>query len=721
MQKTRWFGVLLCVLVWTQYSIRAWGYGEDKGAYPNVQERINHYLVNRARVDPNPYKGQSDTQTYTTPYRPPYRWHEKLNHVARFQAQHIGGYMGAGKNSGKGCWCSDHSSCCKLGVVNNEVQCTDANWACGATTWGARCQLFGVGCSGENMYSGAGGISSFKAWANSSGHWKNMMGSSTHLGVGIASGSVQNFSGGDRGTFPLFSGMHFKETTASTGQTTTFGIVFYHATEAVAISRVVFANECYAMYRKHGVDDKHGAFETQLILPSTGCQRYVFHAQTTTGQSYTYPSTGSFAFNEDDKSCPFWSAQAVTLPAACQQVPPPCQEGATQPCYPGPATIANVGICKQGTQVCKGGRWGACTGFVAPSNEVCGDNLDNNCNGQVDENPPCECKTQGEKRNCYTGPPNTRSIGICKDGTQTCSNFRWGACSGETKPLATDYCGNSKDDNCDGTVDDGCTGCTDGDKRPCADGAPTNVIGIGECKPGSQTCTGGTWGLCQGIVLPKTEVCNDNKDNNCNGVIDENCTCTKQGETRPCYGGLPKTQGVGPCKAGVQTCNSRWGTCQGQVIPRSEICGNQIDDDCDGVLDNGCATEPTTEVTTEPQKEATTELIAEPPQESADSDASIQESAPSDETTPTDTLPLPDPVATEEDAESQPQDQPSQDNSSSDTTQTTDTTQQDASTNEAPSSDQGVPSAGCGCQTSPASFSWLALCLLLVLFRRRSS
>ena len=61
-------------------------------------------------------------------------------------------------------------------------------------------------------------------------------------------------------------------------------------------------------------------------------------------------------------------------------------------------------------------------------------------------------------------------------------------------------------------------------------------------------------------------------------------TCTP-GETRPCYEGPSGTQDVGVCKSGVSTCvedGSDWSECVGQVLPKAEICGDGLDQDCDG-------------------------------------------------------------------------------------------------------------------------------------------
>ena len=79
--------------------------------------------------------------------------------------------------------------------------------------------------------------------------------------------------------------------------------------------------------------------------------------------------------------------------------------------------------------------------------------------------------------------------------------------------------------------------------------------------------------------------------------------CTP-GDFISCYTGPVGTLGVGICRAGTRTCgpSATWGVCAGVVLPHPEIA-NGIDDDCDGVIDNGVfvnACEPTNPCTSPP-------------------------------------------------------------------------------------------------------------------------
>jgi hypothetical protein len=80
------------------------------------------------------------------------------------------------------------------------------------------------------------------------------------------------------------------------------------------------------------------------------------------------------------------------------------------------------------------------------------------------------------------------------------------------------------------------------------------------------------------------EICNNGIDEDCDGE-DLNCTACKDGEQRSCG---PPSRGI--CSPGASTCaNGQWGGCVGGIPPNQyDICGNGLDDNCDGYPDNGC-------------------------------------------------------------------------------------------------------------------------------------
>jgi hypothetical protein len=97
--------------------------------------------------------------------------------------------------------------------------------------------------------------------------------------------------------------------------------------------------------------------------------------------------------------------------------------------------------------------------------------------------------------------------------------------------------------------------------------------------------------------MPRPRDCASPLDNDCDGrpdnTIDQACQCVP-GSSRACNA-HPGRDGVGPCRAGMQTClagnppvTSAYGTCTGDVGPVADDCAaDGPDRDCDGIKGNG--------------------------------------------------------------------------------------------------------------------------------------
>ena len=132
---------------------------------------------------------------------------------------------------------------------------------------------------------------------------------------------------------------------------------------------------------------------------------------------------------------------------------------------------------------------------------------------------------------------------------------------------------------------------------------PLGTSGHGPCRAGKRSCdaTTGTLTACVGEVVPQTETCNL-LDDDCNGVVDDVPEIADAGNIAycnspacdgpyadagiQCYGADP-----GICGAGRFACGTNAKvTCQSfGLSAASEVC-NGLDDDCNGIIDDGIDT-----------------------------------------------------------------------------------------------------------------------------------
>jgi MYXO-CTERM domain-containing protein len=247
-------------------------------------------------------------------------------------------------------------------------------------------------------------------------------------------------------------------------------------------------------------------------------------------------------------------------------------------CPPAGATCSGDGTltapCNPGTLVCQNGAW-TCQNPKGPSAEVC-DGLDNNCNGQTDEN--------------LSGQPCGINVGVCKAGTLQCTNGV-STCVGSVGPSA-EVC-DGLDNDCDGQVDDNIPGLG----AACGNNTPP-------CKAGVTACVGGQI-ICQGAILPQSEICNG-IDDNCNGQIDEgnladappagqngcwlnpgNCCTFHNLSWCPPAGASCNADGAltPPCAPGTLACVAGAWACQNPKGPGPEVCDG-ADNNCNGLVDD---------------------------------------------------------------------------------------------------------------------------------------
>mgnify|MGYP000536319242 CR=1 FL=1 len=175
------------------------------------------------------------------------------------------------------------------------------------------------------------------------------------------------------------------------------------------------------------------------------------------------------------------------------------------------------GVCRGAKRRCIGGQWSSCSATIFQkhnkayeSKETRCDGKDNDCDGRVD--------------NQLKRPACTFILGVCKGAKQICmGEAGWEDCGPaeyrrhQRAYQSSETLCDGKDNNCDGQVDN-------------IDNPPLCKNQQGVCRGSKQKCVAGKWRKCtdEDYLLnhsryqPIERGC-DNLDNDCDGVVEQNC------------------------------------------------------------------------------------------------------------------------------------------------------------------------------------------------------
>ncbi|MCC7540701.1 MAG: hypothetical protein IT379_31080 [Deltaproteobacteria bacterium] len=238
----------------------------------------------------------------------------------------------------------------------------------------------------------------------------------------------------------------------------------------------------------------------------------------------------------------------------------------------------------------------------ALSPDTCGNGLDDNGNGAVDEG--CGC-APGATQSCYAGPAETRAKGVCRDGVQECrleGEFpQWGPCHGAVIPIG-EIAANGADDDCDGAADEDAPGGSSGGTpclpsefgAACGDASDGDCDGLVDCD--DPDCASAA--ACASCAVLEFS-CADGVDEDCDGAVD----CSDVDCSIVCNPGMPPPppgdddrcvevefrcdDGLDEDCDGSADCDDAdcGATFFCGCIPFELICGDGRDDDCDGAAD----------------------------------------------------------------------------------------------------------------------------------------
>lgn len=207
---------------------------------------------------------------------------------------------------------------------------------------------------------------------------------------------------------------------------------------------------------------------------------------------------------------------------------------------------------------------------------------DDNCDGQKDEQPAV-----GSLTYVYDGDGDSYADSA-KDPVIACAPPGPGWVTGlprtdcddkasSVHPGQPENCATLVDDNCTGSINDGCA-CVDGVDPNIDCGAPTDCVYL----PGGSKCTAGKYTACP-APIGKVEYCPD-------ADLDGSCSATGCGLYCPEIKGA-SSQPLPPvgykekstCPPATDCADNNFNVGPGKL----ELCGDGLDNDCTGGLDNG--------------------------------------------------------------------------------------------------------------------------------------
>ncbi|MCO4761096.1 MAG: hypothetical protein KC502_06300, partial [Myxococcales bacterium] len=214
------------------------------------------------------------------------------------------------------------------------------------------------------------------------------------------------------------------------------------------------------------------------------------------------------------------------------------------------------------------------TAIKPGATEAC-DNVDNDCNNVVDDENATGCKTYYLDND---GDGYGLALGKCL--CKTANNYtatKKDDCNDSVKavnPGQTEFC-NDIDDNCNGAIDEACN--KDGDDY--CDSSKKTVGFPNVCKKGGGDCNDNDPNVSQSGA----EICDD-ADNDCDGSTDEGCDDDNDDhcDANLKIVGTPKT-----CLKGGNDCND---SVVGINPSAAEVCGNTVDENCNGSYNDVGAT-----------------------------------------------------------------------------------------------------------------------------------